>query len=92
MVPPAVDAGPPAPSAIPTWPCSACGTQNSFDRDTCEKCGLGFLAAARDTGPLLELPVVGDITRLSRGQRLALVVGVVFAFVVLTLVVGLLLG
>ena len=76
----------------PTWPCTACGTSNSFDRDTCAKCGLGFLAAAKDTGPLLELPVVGDITRLGRGQRLALVSGVVLLFIVLTLVIGVVLG
>ena len=36
--------------------------------------------------------ILGDITRLSRGQRLALVAGVVFAFVVLTLVIGLIVG
>jgi hypothetical protein len=53
---------------------------------------MGFLAAARDTGPLLELPVVGDITRFSRGQRLAMVAGVVLLFAVLTLLIGLVLG
>ena len=83
---------PVAPSAEPTWPCSSCGTPNSFDRDTCVKCGTGFLATAHESGPLLELPVVGDITRLSRAQRLALVAGVVFLFVLLTLAIGLLVG
>jgi len=88
--PPLVPAA--APTATPTWPCSSCGTPNPFDRDTCVKCGTGFLAAAHDSGPLLELPVVGDITRLGRGQRLALVSGVVLLFIVLTLVFGLIVG
>jgi hypothetical protein len=63
-----------------------------MERSTCASCGAGFLAAAKDDGPLLELPVVGDITRLGRGQRFALAGGVVLAFIVLTLLVGLLLG
>ena len=90
--PAAAEAAPAAPAAEPTWPCSSCGTPNPFDRDTCVKCGTGFLAAAHDSGPLLELPVVGDITRLGRGQRLALVSGVVLLFIVLTLVFGLIVG
>ena len=50
------------------------------------------MAAARDDTPLLELPVVGDITRLGRGQRFALAGGVVLAIVLLTFVIGLILG
>ena len=88
-VPPVPAAAPSAtPTANPTWPCTSCGTPNSFDRDTCSKCGTGFLAAAHDSGPLLELPVVGDIARLSRAQRLALVSGVVLVFIALTLIIG----
>jgi ribosomal protein L40E len=76
----------------PTWPCTTCGGVNPMDRDTCASCGAGFLAAAKDESPLLELPVVGDITRLGRGQRFALAGGVVLAFVLLTLLIGVLLG
>ena len=88
--------GPPAgalpPVGRPTWPCTVCGTANSLDLDICAGCGAGFMAAARDDTPLLELPVVGDITRLGRGQRFALAGGVVLAIVLLTFVIGLILG
>jgi hypothetical protein len=77
----------------PTWPCSACGTQNRIERATCSACGSPFLSGLREQeGPLLELPVVGDLTRLRRGQRFAIAAGVVLAFVVLTLLVGLVFG
>jgi hypothetical protein len=77
----------------PTWPCATCGATNPIDRDTCVGCGSPFLSALRDTeGPLLELPVVGDITRLGRGQRFALAGGVVLVFLVLTLLIGLVFG
>ena len=77
----------------PTWPCSACGAVNRIERDTCSGCGLPFLSGLREQeGPLLELPVVGDISRLGRGQRLALAGGVVLVFILLTLALGLLLG
>lgn len=89
-------AGPPAgalpPVSRPTWPCTVCGTANSLDLDLCAGCGAGFMAAARDDAPLLELPVVGDITRLGRGQRFALAAGVVLAIVLLTFLLGLILG
>jgi hypothetical protein len=79
--------------AGPTWPCATCATVNPMDRDTCAGCGSAFLSALREQNPpLLELPVVGDITRLGRGQRFALAGGVVLAFLLLTLVLGLLLS
>ena len=80
------------PMAGPTWPCTVCGTANPLDRDACVSCGSGFLAGARNEAPLLDLPVVGDLTRFSRAQRFGLAGGVVLAFVLLTLLVGLLLG
>ena len=77
----------------PTWPCATCGAVNRMERDVCADCGSPFLSGLRDAdGPLLELPVVGDITRLGRGQRYALAGGVVLAFIVLTLLLGLLFG
>ena len=81
-----------SPSAGPSWPCPACGTVNPMVDDTCSSCGRHFLAGLRDEAPLLELPVVGDITKLGRGQRFALAGGVVVAFVLLTLLVGVLFG
>jgi hypothetical protein len=62
-------------------------------RDTCSACGRHFLAGLRENeAPLLELPVVGDITKLSRGHRFAIAFGVVLVFVVLTALVGLIFG
>ncbi len=80
------------PAPGPAWPCTTCGAANSFDRDVCGSCGSAFLAAARDEGPLLELPVVGDLTRLGRAQRLGLAAGLVVAFLAVVLIVGLLFG
>lgn len=77
----------------PTWPCTSCGTVNRMERETCSGCGLPFLSGLREQdGPLLELPVVGDISRLGRGQRFALAGAVVLVVLVLTLLLGLLFG
>ncbi len=53
-------------------------------------CGSAFLAGLREAeGPLLKLPGVGDLTKLSRGQRLGLAAGVVLAISVPTALLGL---
>jgi hypothetical protein len=78
------------PVAGPSWPCTTCGAVNPMASDVCAACGMPFLSGLRgQEAPLLELPGVGDITRLARGQRLALAGGVVLAFVLLTVIVGL---
>ena len=75
------------------WPCSACGAVNAVELDACAACGLGFLAGLRaEEAPLLELPGVGDITALTRAQRLGLAAGVVLVVLLLTALVGLLAG
>ena len=57
----------------------------------CSACGAGFLAGLRDSeGPLLELPGVGDLTRMSRGQRMVLAFGVVLGVIALVALLGLL--
>ena len=77
----------------PTWPCSTCGAANAISADTCAACGAGFLAGLRESeGPLLELPGVGDLTRMSRGQRMLLAFGIVLAFIALTAILGFLFG
>jgi hypothetical protein len=77
----------------PTWPCTACGTHNRIERETCSACGLPFLSGLREQdSPLLELPVVGDITQLPRGLRFAIAGGVVLAVLALTLLLGVLFG
>lgn len=48
---------------------------------TCSACGAGFLAAAR-TETSLVLPLVGDISAMSRGKRLAVAGGAVAALLI----------
>jgi hypothetical protein len=81
---------PPEAVTGPSWPCSACGTVNPMAHDTCSACGQHFLAGVRgQEAPLLDLPVVGDITQLGRAQRIGLAVLVVVAAIVLTFLLGL---
>ena len=70
-----------------SWPCTACGQGNAFDLSACAGCGAGFLAGVREgEAPLLDLPLVGDLTALSRAQRIWLAAGVVLAFIAMTVV------
>lgn len=90
---PAVTPSAPAPGERPdpTWPCATCGVVNALTLSACAGCGAGFLSGLRASeGPLLELPVVGDLGALSRGQRLGLAAGVVLAVIALVAVLGLL--
>ena len=77
---------------VPTWPCPSCGAQVAMDLDACESCGAGFLAGASSTAVSVKLPVVGDVNRLSKGQRLvmaaAIAVALMLAFVLLAEVGG----
>ena len=83
----------PRPGRLRGWPCSGCGETNAVELTECAACGTGFLAGLRkESAPVLELPVVGDITLLSRGQRLALAGGVVLMFMLMLVVLGLLAG
>ena len=72
------------------WPCSRCGGRNALDRDSCGACGAGFLAAVREAESGLVLPVVGDLTRMSRGRRMGLAVAAVAVLVVPVALVSLL--
>lgn len=86
-------ATPPVARGLGGWPCSGCGTVNAVELHTCAACGTGFLAGLRkDEPPLLALPGVGDLTRLSRAQRLGLAAGVVLLVLVLVALLGLLTG
>ena len=71
------------PSDEVTWPCADCGTRNPLSASVCTGCGAGFLAAVAEQGrPSLVLPVIGDLSRLSRGQRLGAAFGAVAAVLV----------
>jgi len=79
--------------ASASWPCSACGHGNPLTAGVCGACGSAFLSGVRKAeGPLLALPVVGDITRLQRGQRLGLAFALMIVIVVLLALLGLLLS
>lgn len=72
----------------PTWPCVVCGVDNDLEAPACTGCGAGFLAALRRADqPVLLLPGVGDVTRMSRAARLGLAVGL--GLLVALLLVGL---
>lgn len=63
-----------------TWPCTRCGEAVAMSLDVCPACGSGFLAGA--TSGSVHLPVVGDIERLSRTQRLLAGLGVSLVVIV----------
>ena len=76
---------------VASWPCATCGAANDLTHSACAGCGAGFLAGLREAeGPLLELPVVGDLGALSRAQRLGLAAGVVLAVIALVALLGVL--
>ena len=68
----------------PTWPCASCGALTPLDDAACAACGAGFLAPLHEDGPVLVLPLVGDVSRLSQAQRLGLALGIVLLVVLLT--------
>jgi hypothetical protein len=78
-------------TAAPTWPCTRCGAKVSFDLDACPDCGAGFLAGAASSAISVKLPVVGDLSRMSKGQRLMMAAGfavVLMVFLLLLAEVG----
>ncbi|MCW2543383.1 MAG: hypothetical protein JWM40_935 [Frankiales bacterium] len=83
----------PVPDVGPTWPCSACGTSNPIAAAKCGACGAAFLATvALESRAALVLPVVGDLTRMSRSQRLLVAMTLVVALVLFVAVITLLLA
>jgi len=85
------------PAAEPSWPCAACQTANRLDAAVCTGCGAGFLDVVRlAEPPLMTLPFVGDVSRLTKGQllglALAVVTAVLTAVLTVTLLAGVLLG
>ncbi len=58
------------------WPCLACNTLNELEAATCVTCGSGFLAELHaDPVAPLRLPVVGELSKLSRAARTGIAVG-----------------
>ena len=88
-----VTAATPAPALEPYdayWPCDACGTRTALQDVACAGCGRPFLGALQSEQPVVALPVVGDLTRMSGAQRIGLALAVVVAVMLLTAVLGVL--
>lgn len=79
-----------APTA--TWPCTLCGGSVPLAEPACGDCGAPFLAEARDTAPLLVLPLVGDPAALSWAGRTGLALTLLLAVLVVCGLLGLLVG
>ncbi|MCU1593312.1 MAG: hypothetical protein JWO12_704 [Frankiales bacterium] len=80
------------PRAEASWPCGMCQAVNPMTADVCGVCQQPFLAAMRSgEQPVLVLPVVGDIGRLSRGRRIALALGLVAVLLIPLAIITLLL-
>lgn len=58
-----------------TWPCPRCNASVAISQDVCPECGAGFLSnVAQVTNT--KLPIVGDVGRMSQGQRLMIGAGI----------------
>ena len=56
------------------WPCQVCGELVGMELTTCPSCGGAFMGGVAGSIPV-QLPVVGDITSLSTGARIAFMAG-----------------
>jgi hypothetical protein len=74
-----------------SWPCSVCGAHVPLLLDACSGCGAGFLTGAIPP-TTMSVPIVGDVSRLSKAQRFGLAAGLAIAIVVLFLVLATVLG
>ncbi|HWH28937.1 MAG TPA: hypothetical protein VNU26_08260 [Mycobacteriales bacterium] len=89
-VPTQAAASAPVKRGLGGWPCTVCHAVNAIELDTCAECGSGFLAGASSTDAGLVVPGLGDLTKVSRAQRLAVAGGVALLFMALVALVGLL--
>ena len=87
---PVMVAPPVARRELSAWPCPGCGTQVPIAENACTSCGRPFLPAEEAIS--LNLPIVGDVVRLDKGQRMLLMVAgmvvVTALFVVLSFMFG----
>jgi len=86
--PAAPDRAAPAPDRDRGWPCAACGQDNPLSAVACTGCGQPFLAGLHTGVPRLALPFVGDVGRLSRGQRVVAAGAVLLLGVLLLLLLS----
>jgi hypothetical protein len=88
----ATPSAPAAPVAVEsTWPCPRCGERVALSVDVCGSCGAGFLAGV-STKVSAHVPLIGDMTQLSSGQRWLVAMGfsvaLIVVFVLLAFIVG----
>jgi hypothetical protein len=83
--------GEPQVAAEACWPCTKCDERVPMSLDACPTCGSSFLSGTGGA-PSMQLPVVGDVGRLSRTQRLlfglVIAVGVMVVLVAGAAIVG----
>jgi hypothetical protein len=65
------------------WPCS-CGAIVPMADDACSHCGRAFLPA--DSTPSVSLPVVGDVTKMDRGQKIVVTIAAALAATVVMVI------
>ncbi|HEU5034417.1 MAG TPA: hypothetical protein VFT62_06625, partial [Mycobacteriales bacterium] len=73
------------------WPCQFCGGTVPLDLENCSECGASFLAAAKSSISLV-VPGIGDLTKLSKGARVALMAGGATVLTFVLYLVALVLG
>ena len=81
---PVSQAAPVARQEAAGWPCLGCGALVPLADNACSQCGRPFLPT--DEMPSLALPVVGDLSRMERGQKIF--VSAVLAVVVMAVFVA----
>jgi hypothetical protein len=69
------------------WPCLTCDEKVPLSLDVCPSCGAGFLAGST-TVASTRLPVVGDIGKMSRTQRLLVGCGIGLVVMVLLIILA----
>jgi hypothetical protein len=79
------------PIAEPGWPCTTCGASVPLDLTACPACGAGFLDGARSSVSLV-VPGVGDVAKLGKGAKLAVIAGGASAVTLVLFLVYLVLG
>jgi hypothetical protein len=84
--PPAPPAGQPGALTLgkPPWPCLRCETVNPYSANACTACGHGFLESLSE--PSVSLPLVGDLSDISRGTKVKIGLAVSFGLCLVILV------
>lgn len=58
----------------PSWPCSGCSEQVSFEATVCPRCGTEFMGGV-NPNVSLKVPGVGDLVGMSAGAKFGVMAG-----------------